>query len=260
MDVKDGEEGPSWEAAAARVPREEGVSKSEWKRRVRKELAQERRRRKEGRKGHEATPPKEPRLPKKKERVPERPVALIFDCFWEQFMSRKALISLAGQIRDSYGANRAMERACRFVVSLPESSNLLQQLKTCHNIDRWSPFELSHIRYFDIFPPGPHLIYLSSEGEETLHDIEDESILIIGGLVDRNNYKGCTHAHALERKVRTMRLPLDTFQLQGGTRITCNQVVELICLFLSKRDAGIPLPDCWRQSAAQVLPRRRVVV
>ena len=52
--------------------------------------------------------------------------------------------------------------------------------------------------YLEVFPDRERLIYLSSESEELLGEIEPGWAYVVGGLVDHNRHKGLTHRQCRE--------------------------------------------------------------
>lgn len=63
------------------------------------------------------------------------------------------------------------------------------------------------------------LVYLTSDAQEELESVEAGTIYVIGGMVDRNRFKGATwkRAQALYGGVRTARLPLDRYASMGSS-------------------------------------------
>lgn len=51
--------------------------------------------------------------------------------------------------------------------------------------------------------------YLSSEADEVLEELDENTVYIIGGIVDHNSQKGLCKRLADEKGVRTARLPID---------------------------------------------------
>lgn len=50
--------------------------------------------------------------------------------------------------------------------------------------------------------PKDKLVYLSADAEETLTELKEDELYIIGGIVDRNRYKNLTSEKAAELGIR----------------------------------------------------------
>lgn len=93
-------------------------------------------------------------------------------------------------------------------------------------------------------------IYLSSDSDYTLTELKPFSTYIIGGLVDRNRYKGKCHRAALSKNIKTARLPIGEY-LEMSTRhiLTTNHVLEIMLKWLELRD--------WGAAFTAVIPKRK---
>lgn len=105
-------------------------------------------------------------------------------------------------------------------------------------------------------PPPPssdkegEIVYLSSEGTETLHDLKPYSTYIIGGLVDKNRYKGICHKRATERGIKTAKLPIGEFlQMNSRSVLATNHVNEIMLQWLACGD--------WGEAFMKVIPKRK---
>ncbi|KAL1623616.1 tRNA (guanine(9)-N(1))-methyltransferase [Neofusicoccum ribis] len=94
------------------------------------------------------------------------------------------------------------------------------------------------------------IVYLSSEGTETLHDLKPYSTYIIGGLVDKNRYKGICHKRATERGIKTAKLPIGEFlQMNSRSVLATNHVNEIMLQWLACGD--------WGEAFMKVIPKRK---
>ncbi|KAL1635248.1 tRNA (guanine(9)-N(1))-methyltransferase [Diplodia intermedia] len=94
------------------------------------------------------------------------------------------------------------------------------------------------------------VVYLSSEGTETLHELKPYSTYIIGGLVDKNRYKGICHKRATERGIKTAKLPIGEFlQMNSRSVLATNHVNEIMLQWLACGD--------WGEAFMKVIPKRK---
>ncbi|KAI9743361.1 MAG: tRNA (guanine(9)-N(1))-methyltransferase [Claussenomyces sp. TS43310] len=96
----------------------------------------------------------------------------------------------------------------------------------------------------------PSIVYLSSDSEHTLSVLSPYTTYIIGGLVDKNRYKGVCYKRARERGIPTAKLPIGEYMsMQSRTVLTTNHVVEIMVRWLETGD--------WGKAFLQVIPKRK---
>lgn len=102
-------------------------------------------------------------------------------------------------------------------------------------------------------------IYLAADAEKELEDAEvgPNTVLIVGGLVDRNKHKGFCYSRARGLGLATRKLPLRSaqgaeagVQVLGTTVFTTNHVVEIL---VQKFNMG----KSWPQAITDALPSRK---
>ncbi|SPO24066.1 related to TRM10 - tRNA methyltransferase [Ustilago trichophora] len=124
-------------------------------------------------------------------------------------------------------------------------------------------------------------IYLTADTDDTLSELEPGKTYIIGGIVDKNRYKGLCRAKADRLGIRAAKLPLSQEMLQAVERnvrshgesiqgdadehedgeegekgfvgrkvLTVNQVVEILTAWTETRD--------WVKALEMALPRRKL--
>ena len=93
-------------------------------------------------------------------------------------------------------------------------------------------------------------IYLTSDSPNTLSTLKPYSIYIIGGLVDKNRYKGICYKKAMEAGVKTAKLPIgDYMQMNSRFVLATNHVSEIIVRWLDCGD--------WGKAFDRVVPKRK---
>lgn len=94
------------------------------------------------------------------------------------------------------------------------------------------------------------IVYLTSDSPYTLERLEPNTSYVIGGIVDRNREKGLCYQRAVEKKVRTAKLPIGEYMaMQSRFVLTTNQVVEIMAKWLECGD--------WGEAFLHVIPQRK---
>jgi len=179
---------------------------------------------------------------------------VVLDCSFNDKMTEKEVSSLALQVRYCYGANKKSKHPCQLCVTSAEK-RLLDRLNKVHGFDEW------HKRAFTLTvePLEAHfsdrlqdVVYLTSDSETVLKDLDDSKIYVIGGIVDRNRLKRLAIDRANSIKVSTARLPINEYlETSEATRVlTCNHVCEILLKF---RERGRD----WQKALLDVLPDRK---
>lgn len=93
-------------------------------------------------------------------------------------------------------------------------------------------------------------IYLTSDSPDTLSTLKPYSTYIIGGLVDKNRYKGICYKKAMEAGVKTAKLPIgDYMRMNSRFVLATNHVSEIIVRWLECGD--------WGKAFDRVVPKRK---
>lgn len=182
---------------------------------------------------------------------------IVIDCSFEGLMNEMERKSLSVQVAQAYGANRGTDNpAAMHLTGLGGSSDLMGRLQGMSGFDKWRHVTVHDETRLDVIFPAPRqIVYLSSEAEEDLDQLECDgsTVYVVGGLVDHNRLKGLTHGRAKIAGFKTCRLPFDAHlrgQLQSRKVISVNQCFEM----LVRRAQGIP----WSDVFEAVLPRRKL--
>ena len=94
------------------------------------------------------------------------------------------------------------------------------------------------------------VVYLSSESDNVLTTLKPNSTYIIGGLVDKNRHKGVCHKRAVERGIKTAKLPIGEFlEMKSRQVLVTNHVLEIMLKWLELGD--------WGKAFMAVLPERK---
>lgn len=99
-------------------------------------------------------------------------------------------------------------------------------------------------------PEIGEVIYLTSDSPNTLSSLSPYSTYVIGGIVDKNRHKGICYKKAMDRNVKTAKLPIDDY-MKMSTRavLATNHVVEIMLRWLEFGD--------WGEAFMKVMPKRK---
>ena len=94
------------------------------------------------------------------------------------------------------------------------------------------------------------VVYLTSDSPYTLTELHPYSTYVIGGLVDRNRHKGICYKRAMDRGMKTAKLPIGEYlQMTSRFVLATNHVVEIMLRWLELGD--------WGKAFLQVMPKRK---
>ncbi|KAL8711045.1 MAG: hypothetical protein Q9220_004426 [cf. Caloplaca sp. 1 TL-2023] len=94
------------------------------------------------------------------------------------------------------------------------------------------------------------VVYLTSDSPDTLTELKPYSTYIIGGIVDRNRHKGICYKRAMDRGMKTAKLPIgDYMKMASRFVLATNHVAEIMLKWLELGD--------WGQAFLQVIPSRK---
>ena len=94
-------------------------------------------------------------------------------------------------------------------------------------------------------------VYLTSDSENVLQQLDNSKIYIIGGIVDRNRLKGVTFEKAQRLGIQTAKLPISQYLNLFTTKVlVCNHVFEIL---LKCKENGYD----WKKAMLDVLPARK---
>ena len=168
---------------------------------------------------------------------------LCFDLSFGALMTDKEKGALARQLALCYGYNRKMDRP--FQLSFAGLS-MAKETGTCAPLEQWNWHEWVARREEDgaiaassrgAFE-GRRLVYLTSDADEVLAQIDHTAVYVIGGLVDHKPKEGAALRHANAHLVTTARLPLEDFVTLRKPALTCNAVVQIMAGFVETGDWG----------------------
>lgn len=205
------------------------------------------------------------------------PVTLVIDCGWDHLMDDRQRISLGSQITRAYSDNskapyrshlaissfdkllkgrfdtvlRKMHENWRGIQFMPEdfvhaAEQAKERMKGPHGGNLAGAFADKE----GFAPENGEVIYLSSDSPNTLTELKPYSTYIIGGLVDKNKHKGVCYQKAIEKGMKTAKLPIGEYlRMASRPVLATNHVAEIMMRWLELGD--------WGEAFLQVIPQRK---
>lgn len=135
-------------------------------------------------------------------------VAIDFD--YDELMSDKDIAKCAKQLLHVYTANRKSPMPIQlYYTSIREGSKIENALKRHDGYNNWD-VNVQRESFLGLFDKES-IVYLTSESDNVLTEIDPKAVYIIGGLVDHNHHKGMSYEKAQKNGLKTARLPLNEF-------------------------------------------------
>ncbi|XP_074556578.1 uncharacterized protein LOC141812487 [Curcuma longa] len=164
-------------------------------------------------------------------------------------MKPNEIRSLVQQIRYCYAVNgRYVSPAHLWLTGC--QGEIYTGLQRIPGYDRWI-IEKESRSYIEAFQEHKeNIVYLTADSKTVLEEIDPKKIYIIGGLVDRNRWKGITMNKANEQGINSAKLPIKNYLKMSSSQVLpINQVFEILLKFMETRD--------WKEAFFQAIPLRK---
>ncbi|KAH1065908.1 hypothetical protein J1N35_030895 [Gossypium stocksii] len=174
---------------------------------------------------------------------------IVVDLEFSHLMTHSEIHSLVQQIMYCYAVNGRCSSPAHLWLTGCEGE-METQLQRLPGFDKWiiEKEKQSYIKAFS--DRKDDLVYLTADSETVLHELDPTKVYIVGGLVDRNRWKGITMKKAEEQGIHTAKLPIGAYMKMSSSQVlTVNQVIEILLKFLETKD--------WKDSFFQVIPQRK---
>lgn len=158
---------------------------------------------------------------------------LIFDCSYEQEMTRQESMNAAKQLSYCIGTNRKHSQPFDIhICNLNWESRTMQMLiKYVPNINTAAyPINCHPENLLDAFS-AEKLVYLTPHCTKELESFNYDDIYVIAGMVDKGPSTQLSLAKAKEMGIRMAKLPLDRFypwKSGPGKSLTLDQMIKIM--------------------------------
>lgn len=180
----------------------------------------------------------------------EKKGKIIFDLSFDGIMVNREVKSLFSQLIRCYSANRRSNIPFNLEVS-SFNGELSEQFRTIYpEHDRWDVnFNPDH--FIKTETDCDKIIYLTPDSEHVIEDLHDDFTYVIGGIVDKNRFKGKTLESACSLNIKTARLPVPEYiDLKTSPVLTIYHVFEILLKYKDCRD--------WKESLESFVPKRNL--
>lgn len=101
------------------------------------------------------------------------------------------------------------------------------QLQRLPGFDNWS-IEREDRSYIEALESEKqNLVYLTADSENVVDDLDRSKIYIVGGLVDRNRWKGITMKKAEEQGIQTAKLPIANYLNMCSSQVPTHSITDI---------------------------------
>ena len=192
-------------------------------------------------------------------------IKIIIDCDFENLMNEKSNISMCRQISEIYSINRHSKNP--FNLILYNVGDFLYNNLQKNSFEKWlgiKVYKKGEFESFDNFikevlykdcknleEEKKKIYYLSADSENTINELDSNNVYIIGGIVDRNKYKGLSYNKAKELKINHGKFPIGEFlQLHSSKVLTTNHTFAILDKFNTNHD--------WKEAFMSIIPKRKL--
>ena len=185
-------------------------------------------------------------------------IKILIDCDFDHLMSDKDINSMSRQISDIYSINRKSETP--FNLILYNVCPQLESYLTKNNCQNWyaiTIYKKGMFASFDEFVNKVlktelnHIVYLSADSENEIQNVDNEHVYIIGGIVDRNRYKGLCYNKAKELNISHGRFPIDEYIKMSACKVlTTNHTFAILNKFQQVKN--------WKEAFMEIIPKRKI--
>lgn len=174
---------------------------------------------------------------------------IVIDLEFGDKMKPNEISSLVQQVMFSYSANGKAGVPCRLSLT-GCNGDIRKQLERHSGFNNWLLHKEEN-SYIEVFENRKEdLVYLTADAETVLESLDASKIYIVGGLVDRNRWKGITAEKAARQGIATAKLPIaDHMKMLSSQVLTVNQVVDILLQYLDLGD--------WGKALLQAIPPRK---
>ena len=190
---------------------------------------------------------------------------VVIDCDFEHLMNEKENKSMVKQITYIYSVNRSSSNPFRLI--LYGVGNQIKEGLKKSNYENWLGIEVYFKEEYPTFDKfieevlykgdknslndmKKKVYYLTADSENNIEILDNRATYIIGGIVDRNRYKGLSFNKAKNLGINHGKFPIGQYlKLKSSQVLTTNHTYQILNEFSIKHD--------WKEAFLSVIPKRK---
>uniref|UniRef100_A0A023GKN4 tRNA (guanine(9)-N(1))-methyltransferase n=1 Tax=Amblyomma triste TaxID=251400 RepID=A0A023GKN4_AMBTT len=174
-------------------------------------------------------------------------IRVAIDLSLDGHMTDKEKVKCRKQIQRCYSLNRRSPAPIQLYLT-GMAGSFRSGSSNMHGFEKWDVHtsDADHLSCFR----KEDVVYLSSESENELQELEEDKAYIIGGLVDHNRNKGLCHRLAEEQGVKHARLPIGNCLVMRTRQVL---TIDQVFAILLKVTEG----KSWTEALLTVIPQRK---
>lgn len=174
---------------------------------------------------------------------------VVLDFSYDHLMNERGLRKACKQLARCYSLNRRAKNPLQFYVT-NFTGKTKEDMQRNEGYINWD-VHFHEESYLDLFKKE-EIVYLSSDSENIITELDDSKVYIIGGLVDHNAYKNESLVKAKHQGIQHGQLPLRKFvEMKSRNILTIDHVFDIL-LHVSEGTS-------WKDAFLKVLPARKNV-
>ncbi|KAA0190622.1 hypothetical protein HAZT_HAZT003366 [Hyalella azteca] len=172
---------------------------------------------------------------------------IVIDMSYDGYMNEKDLCKSVKQLHRCYSSNRRAKNPAQLYVTSFHGPSA-QIMERNNGFKNWD-IHFKEESYLDLFFKKD-VVYLSSDSENVVNELDENKIYVIGGLVDHNNHKGLCHRLACENEVNHARLPINEFmKMKTRQVLTIDHVFQILLAVTEGKS--------WKNAFLGIIPARK---
>ncbi|KAJ1956817.1 tRNA (guanine(9)-N(1))-methyltransferase, partial [Linderina pennispora] len=150
--------------------------------------------------------------PQEKVEQTESTVRIVLDMDFDDKMNDKEVKSMCSQVMRCYAVNRQAKRRVNLHITKLHGRGSERFATALKDHKMWSKEHITFDdrEYIDRFQKD-ELVYLTADSDNVVEELDQNTVYVVGGIVDKNRYPKLTLDKAQQQGIRHARLPIGEY-------------------------------------------------